>query len=130
MDSKELVMHTFVKNKHKTMIGGQKKIVFGGPRVRKARKAFRKERTNFLKVIFVPSIEKKVQIKITNRLLAEPSRVKIGAEMPRAQEPLFSTSSGTFSCVTGQCTGTANAQPKFVIFEIVEICNFCNFVIL
>ena len=29
-DSKELVTHTLVKNKHKTMIGGQKKIVFVG----------------------------------------------------------------------------------------------------
>ena len=46
-DSKELVTHTLVKNKHKTMIGGQKKIVFGGEKGRKAEKAFRKERANY-----------------------------------------------------------------------------------
>ena len=60
VDSKELVMRTFVKNKHKTMISGYKKIVFGGPRARKARKTFRKERTIFLKVILVSFIKKKV----------------------------------------------------------------------
>ena len=35
--SKELVKHTLAKNKHRTLNGGQKKIVFGGPRVKKAR---------------------------------------------------------------------------------------------
>ena len=34
MDSKYLVKHTLVKKKH----GGQKKIVFGGPKVKEARK--------------------------------------------------------------------------------------------
>ena len=34
--SKELARHTLVKNRHKTLNGGQKKIVFGGPRVKKA----------------------------------------------------------------------------------------------
>ena len=77
VDSKELVMCTLVKNKHKTMICGYKKIVFGGPRARKARKAFRKERTIFLKVILVSFIEKKVQTKITNHT---KERVKIRGE--------------------------------------------------
>ena len=66
VDSKELVMCTLVKNKHKTMISGYKKIVFGGPRARKARKAFPKERTKFAKVILLSFIEKKVQTKITD----------------------------------------------------------------
>ena len=60
--SKELVRHTLVKNKLKTLSGGQKKIVFGGPRVKKARKFLRKVRTTFLKVILVPIIQKRVQI--------------------------------------------------------------------
>ena len=38
-----------------------------GPRVRKARKGFRRVRTNFLKLILVPFIKKKVQIKNINR---------------------------------------------------------------
>ena len=67
MDSKDLAVHAFVKNKHKTMIGGQKKIVFGGPRVRKQKKGFRKVRTKFQKVILVPSIKRKVQVLNTNR---------------------------------------------------------------
>ena len=36
--SKELVKHTLVKNKHKTLNGGQKKIVFGGPKVKRGEK--------------------------------------------------------------------------------------------
>ena len=38
MDSKESEEHSLVKNKHRTLNGGQKKIVLGGPRVNKARK--------------------------------------------------------------------------------------------
>ena len=38
VDSKELVMHTLVKNQHRTLIGGQKKTVFGSPRVKKGKK--------------------------------------------------------------------------------------------
>ena len=41
VDSKELVKHSWVKNKHRTLTGGQKKV-FGGPRVKEARKAVRK----------------------------------------------------------------------------------------
>ena len=47
VDSKELVTKTLVKNKHKTMNGGQKKLVFGGQRKKRPEKAFRKERANF-----------------------------------------------------------------------------------
>ena len=42
VDSKELVKHTLAKNKHRTLNCGQKKIVFGGPRVKKSRKFLRK----------------------------------------------------------------------------------------
>ena len=59
MDSKELVKHTLAKNKHRTLNGGQKKIVFGGPRLKKARKFLRKVRTTFLKVNSVSIIQKK-----------------------------------------------------------------------
>ena len=34
VDSKALVEHTLVKNKHRTVNGGRKKIVLGGPRVK------------------------------------------------------------------------------------------------
>ena len=37
VDSKELVEHTLVKNKHTTMNDGQKKIVLGGQREKEAR---------------------------------------------------------------------------------------------
>ena len=40
MDSKEPEEHSFVKNKHRTLNGGQKKIVLGGPKEREARKVF------------------------------------------------------------------------------------------
>ena len=36
--SEELARHTLVKNRHKTLNGGQKKIVFSGPRFQKAGK--------------------------------------------------------------------------------------------
>ena len=52
-----------MKNKPKMLNGGQKKTVFGGPRVRKARKTFGKVRINFLTGILVPFIKKKVKIK-------------------------------------------------------------------
>ena len=38
VDSKDLVTHTLVKNKHKTLIGGQKKIVYC--KKRRSEKAF------------------------------------------------------------------------------------------
>ena len=62
VDAKELVRHTVVKKKHKILFGGQKKMVFGGPGVQKARKALRKVRTTFLKVILEPIIKKRVQM--------------------------------------------------------------------
>ena len=62
VDSKESVRHTLVKNKLKTLSNGQKKMVFGGPRVKEARKALRKVRTTFLKVILVPFIQRTVQV--------------------------------------------------------------------
>ena len=58
----ELVEHTLVKNKHRTLNGGQKKIVFGGPRVKEARKVLRQPTTTSLKVISVPIIQRKVQV--------------------------------------------------------------------
>ena len=38
VDPKELVEHTLVKNKNTTLDGGQKKMVLGGPRVKRGRK--------------------------------------------------------------------------------------------
>ena len=46
MDSKELVKHTLAKNKHRTLNGGQKKIVFGRPRVKKGKKVSSKGKNN------------------------------------------------------------------------------------
>ena len=46
VDSKELVKHTLAKNKHRTLSGGQKKIVFGGPRVKKGKKVSSKGKNN------------------------------------------------------------------------------------
>ena len=60
--SKDLVRHTLVKNKLKTLSGGQEKIMFGGPRVKKERKLLRKVKTTFLKVNSVPIIQRTVQV--------------------------------------------------------------------
>ena len=60
VDSKELVEHTLVKNKHRTLNGGQKKIVLGGPRVRKAGKFLRRVTMAFRTVVFAPTNQKKV----------------------------------------------------------------------
>ena len=61
MDSKEVVGHAFVKNKHMTLNGGQKKILFGGPRVKKARKILRKVTKAFRKVVFALTNQNKVK---------------------------------------------------------------------
>ena len=58
VDSKELVKHTLAKNKHRTLDGGHKKIMFGGPRVKEARKVLRKVKTTSLKMISVPIIQR------------------------------------------------------------------------
>ena len=47
VDPKELTEHTLVKNKHRTLNGGQKKIVLGGPRVKKSRKGSSKGNDGF-----------------------------------------------------------------------------------
>ena len=47
VDSRELVTHTLVKNKHKTMIGGHKKTVFGGQKGKKGRKRLSKGKNKF-----------------------------------------------------------------------------------
>ena len=65
MDSKELVMCTLAKNKHKKMIGGQKKTVFGSPRIKKARKALRRVRTTSLRMMSVPIIQRNLQVMST-----------------------------------------------------------------
>ena len=51
--------------------GGRKKTVFGGPRVKEARKVLRKVKTTSLKVILVPIIKKRVQIMNITRTKAE-----------------------------------------------------------
>ena len=47
VDSKELVMCTLVKNKHKTMIGGHKKIMFWWSMCKKGRKGLSKGKNTF-----------------------------------------------------------------------------------
>ena len=47
VDSKELAMCTLVKNKHKTMIGGQKKLVFWWSKGKKGRKGLSKGKNTF-----------------------------------------------------------------------------------
>ena len=42
VDSKELEEYSLVKNKHRTLHGGQKKMVLGGPREIETRKVFSK----------------------------------------------------------------------------------------
>ena len=49
VDPKELVRHTLVKNKPKTLNGGRKKIVLGGPGVKKSRKGSSKGNDGFQK---------------------------------------------------------------------------------
>ena len=44
--------HSLVKNKHRTLNGGQKKIVLGGPKEREARKVFPKVMKAFRNVVF------------------------------------------------------------------------------
>ena len=76
VDSKELVKQTLAKNKHRTLNGGQKKIVIGGPRVKKARKFLRKVRTTFLKVNSVPIIQKRVQIMNNTTRTQEEAKIR------------------------------------------------------
>ena len=68
--SKELARHTLVKNKHKTLNGGQKKIVFGGPRVKKKKqeRLCERQKSTFLKVVSIPTIQRKLQKMIFNRV--------------------------------------------------------------
>ena len=42
MDAKEQEEHFLVKNKHRTLNGGQKRISLGGAKEKEARKVFRK----------------------------------------------------------------------------------------
>ena len=51
------------EEQNKTMIGGQKKIVFGGPR----KKAFRKEITNFLNSILVLFFKIQIQTRSSSQ---------------------------------------------------------------
>ena len=52
MDLKEPEEHSLVKNKHRTLNGGHKKVVLGGPKEREARKVFRMVMKAFRKVGF------------------------------------------------------------------------------
>ena len=52
MDSKGPKEHSLEKNKHTILNGGQKKKLLGGPKERKARKAFQKAMNAFRKVGF------------------------------------------------------------------------------
>ena len=77
VDPKELVEHTLVKNKHTAMNGGQKKTVFGGPRVKEARKVYRKVMKAFRNVVFALTHQKRVQAMISSWTEAE-ARTKKG----------------------------------------------------
>ena len=68
MDSKEPEEHSLVKNQHRTLNGGQKKIVLGGPKEREARKVFRKEMKAFGKFFFALTNQKRVQAMISTDL--------------------------------------------------------------
>ena len=68
MDSKEPEEQSLVKNQHRTLNGGQKKIVLGGPKEREASKVFRKEMEAFGKVVFALTNQKRVQAMISTDL--------------------------------------------------------------
>ena len=61
MDSKELEEYSLVKNKHRTLNGGQKKIVLGGPKEEEARKVLRMVTKAFRKVVFALTNQNKVK---------------------------------------------------------------------
>ena len=71
MDSKEPEERSLVKNKHRTLNGGQKKIVFVGEKEKDARKNFQKAMKAFRKVGFALANQKRVQSMISTRTKAE-----------------------------------------------------------
>ena len=71
MDLKGPEEHSLVKNKHRNLNGGQKKIVLCGPKEREARKVFRKVMKAFKKVVFAFTNQKRVQAMISSRTKAE-----------------------------------------------------------
>ena len=60
MDSKELEEYSLVKNKHRILNGGHRKIVLGGPKEKEARKVFRNVKTNSLKMVFALTDQKRM----------------------------------------------------------------------
>ena len=56
------------ENQHRTLNGGQKKIVLSGPKEREARKVFRKEMKAFGTVVFALTNQKRVQAMISTDL--------------------------------------------------------------
>ena len=84
VDSKELEEFSLVKNMHTILNGGHKKIVLGGPKVREARKVFRKVKTASPKVVFALTNQKRVQAAIKTCTKAE-ARIK----NERARKVLF-----------------------------------------
>ena len=80
-DSKELEEYSLVKNKHRTLYGGQKKIVLGGPKVREATKVSRKVMEACQKDgLFALINQKRVQAMISHRAETE---VRTKKEMVR-----------------------------------------------
>ena len=71
VDPKELAEHTWVKNKHRTLNGGRKKIVRGGQQEKEAIMVFRKVMKAFRKVVFALTNQKTVQAMIPTRTKAE-----------------------------------------------------------
>ena len=60
-----------MKNKHRTLNGGQKKIVPGGPKEIKARKACRKAMMAFRRVVFALTSQMEAQARTTPRTKAK-----------------------------------------------------------
>ena len=71
MDSKEAEEHSLVNSKHRTLNGGHKKIVLGGPKENEARKGYRMVMKAFRKVVFALTHQKREQAMTPTRTKAE-----------------------------------------------------------
>ena len=71
MDSNELEEHSMVKSKHRTLNGGLKKTLLGGPKEKEARKVFQEAMKATRKVVLALTYQKRVQARISTRTKAE-----------------------------------------------------------
>ena len=65
-----------MKNKHRTLNGGQKKTLLGGPKEKEARKVFRKAMKASRNVVFALTNQKRVHERISTRTKAEARKKK------------------------------------------------------